>query len=283
MEPGDQRSKAAAFHALHRGRGILILLNAWDAGSARILEEAGAAAVATTSAGVAHSLGYPDGERITREAMLWVVARVAAAVDLPVTADVEAGYGPAPEDAAATARAAITAGAVGLNLEDGTGDPDRPLAELTLQVEKIHAIREAAIEAGMPLFINARTDTYLAEAGAPAERLPETIRRSRAFREAGAHCVFVPRLREPAEIAELLGESPGPLNVLAGPGVPPVPDLERLGVARVSFGGASYRAALGLLRRIAAEVRASGVSPSLDDLAIPPAEANRLFGPRGRA
>src|ERR1700757_1649843 len=146
MSTDEQKSKANAFRSMHRGTKILVLPNAWDVASARVFEDAGFGAIATTSAGVAFSLGYPDGQRITREEMLARVARIAKAVKVPVTADVEAGYGNRPEDAARTAREGIEAGAVGMNLEDGTDDPAHPLVELPLQLERIRAVREAALQ-----------------------------------------------------------------------------------------------------------------------------------------
>ena len=164
----EQKAKANAFRALHRGGKVLVLPNAWDVASVRVFEEAGFPAIATTSAGIAFSLGYPDGQKISREEMLARVTRVARAVKVPVTADVEAGYGEKPQDAARTACALIEAGAVGMNLEDATSDPQQPLVELPLQIEKIRAIREAAMKVGMLLVLNARTDVYLAEVGAPA-------------------------------------------------------------------------------------------------------------------
>jgi len=156
-----QAAKAEAFRAMHRGPKILLLPNAWDVASARVFEDAGISAIATTSAGIAFTLGYPDGEKISRNEMLAVVARIAAAVKVPVTADVEAAYGNRPEDAAETARRVIEAGAVGLNLEDGTGDPQHPLTELTLQLEKIAAMRETGAAMRVPIVLNARTDVYL--------------------------------------------------------------------------------------------------------------------------
>src|SRR5678815_1145624 len=156
-----QKSKANAFRQMHRGPKILVLPNAWDVVSARLFEEAGFGAIATTSAGVAFTLGYPDGQRISREEMLARVTRIARAVKVPVTADVEAGYGNRPEDAASTALGVIEAGAVGMNLEDGTGDARTPLAELPLQLERIHAVREAAMKTKVLIVLNARTDVYL--------------------------------------------------------------------------------------------------------------------------
>ena len=145
------------FRALHGGPRTLLLPNVWDVASARVIQQAGLPALATTSAGVAFSVGYPDGEKIQRDEMLKMVARIASAVTVPVTADVEAGYGPKPEDAALTAEGVIEAGAVGMNLEDGTENPDHPLADLSLQLEKIAALREKAKRLGVPLVLNART------------------------------------------------------------------------------------------------------------------------------
>src|SRR5215468_6376142 len=147
----QQKAKANAFRSLHRGSHALLLPNVWDVASARIIETAGFGAIASTSAGVAFSLGYPDGEKISREEMLARVGRIAKAVKVPVTADVEAGYGSRPEDAARTASEVIAAGAVGMNLEDATNDPAHPLQELSSQLERIHALREAALKTGVLL------------------------------------------------------------------------------------------------------------------------------------
>jgi len=192
----DQNSKANTFRGLHRGGKILVLPNVWDVASARIIEDAGYPALATTSAGVAFSLGYPDGQKISREEMLARVGRIARAVKIPVSADVEAGYGGRPEDAARTAQAVIDAGAVGMNFEDGTGDPANPLVELSLQLEKIRAIRETALKAGVLLVLNARTDVYLDQVGRPEVRYFEAMNRIMAYRDAGADCLFVPGVRD---------------------------------------------------------------------------------------
>ncbi|MGC2196159.1 MAG: isocitrate lyase/phosphoenolpyruvate mutase family protein, partial [Terriglobales bacterium] len=190
MSTDEQKAKAMAFRAMHRGPKILLLPNAWDVVSARIFEDASFGALATTSAGIAFSLGYPDGEKISRGEMLARVGRIARAVTVPVTADVEAGYGPRPEDAARTAREVIEAGAVGMNLEDATEDAAHPLADLPLQLEKIHAVREAALKTGVLLVLNARTDVYLLKLGDPEKRYDEAVCRLVAFRDAGADCVF---------------------------------------------------------------------------------------------
>jgi len=250
--------KATVLRGLHGGREPLILVNVWDVASARIVESSGFAAVATSSAGIAFALGYPDGQRITREEMLASVSRIAHAVRVPVTADVESGYGNTPEAAAQTARGVIDAGAVGMNLEDATGEPDHPLTELPLQLEKIRAVRDTANRLKVPLVLNARTDVYLLQVGEPAIRYDETARRLIAYRDAGADCVFVPGLRDAATIKRLVTDAQCPLNILAGPGSPSVVELYALGVARVSLGSGPMRAALGTLRRIAQTVKTSG-------------------------
>jgi 2-methylisocitrate lyase-like PEP mutase family enzyme len=272
------REKAQAFLAMH-GRPILVLPNAWDVASARVVEAAGARAVATSSAAVAAALGYPDGERLPRESMLEVVRRIAAAVAVPVTADVEAGYGRSPEELAATTRGVLAAGAVGINLEDGTGDSAAPLRPLAEQVERIRAVRAAATAAGVPLVINARVDVYLAQAGPPESRCAETVRRSSAYREAGADCLFVPGVSDADLIARLVREAGGPLSLLAGRATPPVSELERLGVARVSVGSGLMRAALGFVRDAARELLTAGTHTRLDAGSLSAAEWQALLRP----
>jgi 2-methylisocitrate lyase-like PEP mutase family enzyme len=261
----EQRNKAEVFRGKHRGGRILVLVNVWDAAGARILEESGAGAIATSSAGIAFAYGYPDGQRISRGEMLATVARIARAVKLPVTADVEGGYGERPEDAAATAREVIATGAVGMNLEDARDDAKHPLAELSLQLESIAAVREAARTAGVQLVLNARTDTYLKQVGAAEGRYDEALRRLAAFRDAGADCVFAPGVRDAETIGRLVRDLQCPVNILAGPGSPSVMELEKLGVARVSVGSAAMRATLGLVRRMAEELRSTGTYRAMED------------------
>jgi 2-methylisocitrate lyase-like PEP mutase family enzyme len=271
-----EQDKASAFRAMHTGPETLVLPNVWDVASARIIEESGFRAIATSSAGVAFSLGYPDGQKISRDEMLAAVARIARAVKVPVTADVESGYGKAPEDAARTARDVIGAGAVGMNLEDVSGDSARPLAELPLQLEKIRAVREAASNLNVPLVLNARTDVYLLGVGEPGSRYDETVRRLSAFRDAGADCVFVPGLQDAAIIGRMVSDLKCPVNILAGPGAPSLPELHRLGVARVSLGSAPMRATLGLLQRIGSELKATGTYAAMEG-APPHSDVNRLM------
>ncbi len=273
----SQTNKAIQFRQLHRGPGVLILPNAWDVASARIFEEAGVPAIATTSAGIAFSLGYPDGERIPREEMMARIGRITRAVQVPVTADVEAAYGSTAEDAAKTTRELIQAGVAGMNLEDGSGDRARPLIDFQLAVEKITAARQAAMQMHAQFVINARTDVYLLPGSNPDTDYSEAVRRLVAFRDAGADCVFVPGLKDAETIGRLVEVVECPLNILAGPGTPSIPELEKLGVARVSVGSGPMRATLGLLRRVAEELRASGTYSAMEG-AVPYAEVNKLLG-----
>jgi 2-methylisocitrate lyase-like PEP mutase family enzyme len=264
---------AARFRRLHEARP-LVLPNAWDPASARVIELAGAPAVATTSAGVSWAYGRGDGERLIREEMVEAVHRIVAAVAVPVTADIESGYGEGTaEDVAETVRAVIDAGAVGINLEDSVG------GELLLdgrQTDRIGAARAAAAALGTDLVINARTDLYLFAVGAPEERLDAAIRRGRAYLAAGADCVFVPGVVDRDTIASLVGAMGGPLNIMAGPGAPPVRELGRLGVARVSVGPAIAQAALEVTRQAAGELLEYGTYGGME-AALPFHEANGMF------
>lgn len=271
-----QTEKALQFRQLHRGPRILVLPNAWDVASARIFEEAGFPAIATTSAGIAFSLGYPDGQRIPREEMIARIGRIARAVKVPVTADIEAGYGSSPEDAARTTRELIQAGAIGMNLEDASGHPEQPLLDLQQAVEKIKAAREAAAQLRVLIVVNARTDVYLLP-GDPDTQYSEALRRLIAFRDAGADCVFAPGLKDAETIGRLTKVVQCPLNILAVAGTPSIPELEKLGVARVSLGSGPMRATLGLLRSLAEELKTTGTYSALEG-AVPHAEMNKILG-----
>jgi 2-methylisocitrate lyase-like PEP mutase family enzyme len=270
-----QTEQAERFRALHRRRP-LVLPNAWDAASARIIELAGAPAIATTSAAVAWTFGRPDGERLTRDEMLQAVRLIVRAVSVPVSADVESGYGAGtPGDVSETMRRVIDVGGAGVNLEDSRGE-DQPLYSLEEQVERLTAARTVVQAAGTDLFINARTDTFLSKVGPPAECLEQAIRRGNAYLGAGADCVFVPGVTDAATIEALAGSIRGPLNILMKPGAPSVPELSALGVARVSLGPYVAQAALAAARRVATEVLERGTCESLAD--VPPfAEVNQLF------
>jgi 2-methylisocitrate lyase-like PEP mutase family enzyme len=272
-----RHDRVAAFRSLHQPQtgSILVLPNAWDALSSRIIEHAGARAIATTSAGVSWALGCPDGEGVSRAEMLAAVRRIVRAVRVPVSADVEGGYGMGTaDDVAETVRGVIDAGAVGINLEDAPGRDGQPLLPVEQQQRRIGAARAAAGSDG--LFINARVDVYLRSVGEEGGRLAETIRRARAYGEAGADGVFVPGVIDAATIRRLRVEIPLPLNVMAMAGAPPIGELARLGVARVSLGPAITLAAVGRIRAAAVELLGRG---SYDALADGPsfAEVNGLF------
>jgi 2-methylisocitrate lyase-like PEP mutase family enzyme len=277
MDIQGQARKAEQLRKLHGGGKILILANAWDVASARIFEDMGFPAIATTSAGIAASLGYPDGQLISRDEMLDVVGRIARSVRVPVTADLEAGYGQTLADVTDTVKAMAEAGAVGMNLEDVTGTDESTQVDLATQVEKIHAIRRAGEAIGVPLVLNARTDIYLMPIGPEPTRFDRTVERLRAYRKAGADCLFVPGLKDAATIETIVKAIDGPLNILATAGGPNVNELQAMGVARVSMGSGVMRSALGHARRIGRELLERGTFESMLDGAVPFAELMTLM------
>jgi 2-methylisocitrate lyase-like PEP mutase family enzyme len=233
MDKQTQIERAARFRALHDRKRVLVLPNAWDAGSARVFADLGFPAIATTSAGVAWSLGYPDGEQAPLAEVVAATRRIVRATALPVTADIEAGYGETPQAVGASVRAVIDAGVAGINLEDG-------LRHVTLRdvddaARRIAAARAAAHAAGVPIVINARVDVWMVGMGAnEAERLDEALRRARAYLAAGADCIYPIGLVERATTAALVAALDAPVNLGARPGLPDLAELGRLGVARVS-------------------------------------------------
>jgi 2-methylisocitrate lyase-like PEP mutase family enzyme len=263
-----QDEKAQLFEAMHLN--TFILPNAWDVASARIFEEEKFPAVGTTSAGIAFSLGYPDGQRIPAGEMLAVIKRIAHALEVPVSADIEAGYG----DPITTAQRAWEAGAVGINLEDVTGDDASTQVPLDQQAEVIRRIRSAVPR----LVVNARTDIFLMGIGDEPSRLARTIERLKVYREAGAQSVFAPGLKDTRLIAELTAAVDAPLNILGGPGFPELQVLKKLGVKRVSVGSGPMRACMGLVTKIAQELQNGGTYQAITEGQFVYAEANRLFG-----
>ena len=238
-----QHEQARAFHALHKD-GLLILPNAWDAGSARIIEEAGAKAIATTSAAVSWAHGYPDGEALPLATLIAAVREIARTVRVPVSADFEAGFADDPSTVGEFVTRLIEVGAVGINIEDGRGSPD-------LLCAKIERIRHDASRKGIELWVNARTDVYLhrlAEGGAAYE---ETVRRAKLYADAGANSIFVPGAADESLIARLVKDISLPLNLLAWPGLPDAARLKALGVRRLSAGAGVGRAALAFTRSVA--------------------------------
>jgi 2-methylisocitrate lyase-like PEP mutase family enzyme len=231
------------------GQGTFVLVNAWDAGSAAVMVSAGAAAVGTTSSGVSWSLGVPDGEHLRRDEMVQVTSRIARAVSVPVSADIEAGYGAGPHDVADTIAAVIDAGAVGANLEDRRW-PTSTLVSAADQCERIAAARAAADRSGVTFTLNARTDVYLVGAGEAHEREEMVVDRARQYAGAGADCLFVPGLIDSASITRIVDASPLPLNVLLAPERgPAISELVACGVRRISVGHTMAAACMATVRR----------------------------------
>jgi 2-methylisocitrate lyase-like PEP mutase family enzyme len=258
----EQAEKAELLRRLHHGPEILVLPNVWDAASARVVQAQGFPAIATSSSGCAAVLGFLDGEIVPRERMIRLLTRIVEATDLPVTADLEAGYG----DPVGTALAAIEAGAVGMNFEDFV---DGQLVPLDEQCACIRAIRGAV---GSAFVLNCRTDVYLRKIAGE-----DGVARLNAYRDAGADCLFAPGVVDAEAIESLVRAVKGPLNILAQPGSPSITEMHALGVARVSFGSGPSRIALGALRRFAKELHEYGTFPALANEAIPFDEVQELL------
>jgi 2-methylisocitrate lyase-like PEP mutase family enzyme len=262
--------RAATFRRLHQD-GLLVLANAWDAGSARLIESLGAKAVATTSAGVAWSHGYPDGDQLPVRLLVATVASITRIVKVPLTVDVEGGYSTDPAAVGEAVAAVVGAGAVGINLEDGGQDPD-------LLCAKIESAKRAATRAGVDLFfVNARTDVYLRGLGPDDRRVETTLARAERYRAAGADGLFIPGLAVPAEIRAVAAGAGLPLNVMAWPGLPPASELMRLGVRRLSAGSSIAQAALARTGLLAAAFLQTGASDAVRERGIPYAEINALM------
>jgi 2-methylisocitrate lyase-like PEP mutase family enzyme len=285
-----QSQKAARLLELHHGPSPLVLINAWDAASAAMVEHCGLPAVATSSAAVANAMGFADGQHLPWAQMLEVVGRIARAVQVPVTADIEAGFAPDLKGLETSITQIIAAGAVGVNLEDALPGHEHfgPLYPVAEQIARIQTARRAGAAQGIHLVINARVDAYWQSGVQPEEALRNTLDRGKAYILAGADCIFVPGLRNPEHIRTLVdhlrgvhqeAQHPdGPVNILAGPGVPSIPELTKLGVKRVSYGSGPHRAAMGLLCSMADEAKTSGTYTALTEGAVPYAEINGLFG-----
>jgi 2-methylisocitrate lyase-like PEP mutase family enzyme len=263
-------SNAAAFHALHRGPAVLRLPNAWDAASARIIESAGAKAIATSSAAVAWAHGYADGHHLPIAKLVTTVEEIVRVVSVPVTADAEGGYADDPGAAAENIAALMGAGAVGINLEDGREPHD-------LHVRKVEAIRAAAVRAGVDLFINARTDVWLKQLAPADAALAEGVRRGKALKAAGASGFFVPMLIDAGDLATVVREVGLPVNVMARPGLPPAAALEGIGVRRLSAATGVAAAAWAAARAATEAFLETGDSDVLAQKAGAPFNYNALF------
>ena len=257
MDRQTQIERAQRFRALHDRSQVLLLPNAWDAGNARVFASLGFEAIATTSGGVAWSLGYADGEQVPLAEVIAAIRRMVRATSLPVSVDFEAGYGVSPDEVAASVRRVIDAGAAGINLEDGIRH--EKLRDIDDAARRIAAARKAANEAGVPIVINARVDTWIVGGDASeAELIAETLRRARAYLEAGADCIYPIALAKPDVIARLCAAIEAPVNIGARASLPDLAELGRLGVARVSTATALAAVALSAAHEMAAKLQSSG-------------------------
>lgn len=276
MTTADQARAAEAFRQRHHAPPLLLLPNAWDAMSARLFAAAGFEAIATTSAGLAWALGYPDGEAAPWSEVVAATARIVRCVPVPVTADLEAGYGASPEAVAASVTAILRTGVVGLNLEDGLPGATPPIRDTADAVARIRAARAAAQAAGVPIVLNARIDLFLKNIGDPARRCADAVARARAYLAAGADCVYPIGLSDPQVIGDFVRAVGAPVNITARAGLPGVTELQALGVARVSTASAPALVAMAAIRELAQTLRTTG---RFDALAAPLShpDAQRLF------
>lgn len=284
MNQSEQAVKAELFRAMHSGPRLLLLPNAWDAISARIVVDAGFPAIATTSGGVAWALGYPDGEATPWDEVVAATARIARSVNVPVTADIEAGYGDTPEAVAAAIGDIIRAGAVGVNLEDGLRTNPPSVRSVDDMTARLRAAREAARAAGVPVVINARTDLYIKNIGRdPEARFAETVARGRAYLAAGADCFYPISLHNTETIGRLVAALAAPVNINVRAGLPNIAELEALGVRRASTATALALMAMGGIRLALEQLRATRRFDAINPAMTHP-EAQQLMAPTtGRA
>jgi len=279
MNQAEQASKAEAFRALHRGPRLLLMANAWDAITARLFEAEGFAAVATTSGGVSWALGYPDGEAAPWDEVVGQTARIARAVAVPVTADIEAGFGDTPEAVGRSIGDIIRSGAVGVNLEDGLRSGTPPIRSVEDATARIRAAREAARAAAVPIVINARTDVYIKNLGDEESRFDEAVARGRAYLAAGADCFYPITLRDTSTIGRLVQALNAPININVRAGYPGVVELEALGVARVTTATQLTLVALDATRRVARDIKATGRFDAINPTIAHP-EMQQLLAPK---
>lgn len=281
MRQLTQKEKAELFLKLHQDREILVILNSWDPGSSRLIQASGFKAIGTTSMGVSASLGYPDCEQIQFSEMLQAIKRIADKITLPLTVDIEGGFGNTTKDIVNNISQVIETGVVGINLEDSVKlSPD--LLDPAEFSERISAIRELSDSMGIHLVINARTDSFLTSAGTVENRLRESIKRGNVYKAAGADCIFVPNVTDKNSISTLVKEIEAPVNILANPtngtALPPaIKELEELGVARLSVGSSLMKSTLALIKRVADETIHTGTYNNLFQASNPIEETVKAY------
>jgi 2-methylisocitrate lyase-like PEP mutase family enzyme len=281
MVPRIQKEKADLFLKYHHDKEILVLLNSWDVGSSKLIEACGYKAIATTSMGIAASFGYPDCQVIQLSEMIEVMTGIVKGVQVPVTVDIEAGYGNTTDEVVESVKKIIATGIVGINIEDSI-DLNPVLVDVTEFCERIAAIRALSDSLGFHLVINARTDSFYTSSGSQREKLSESIKRGNRYREAGADCIFVQPVWERHTISTLVKEIDASINILANPriggGIPPsVRELQDLGVARLSLGSGLMKATLSLIKRVADELSEKGTYNILMDTLTPLPEAAMAY------
>jgi 2-methylisocitrate lyase-like PEP mutase family enzyme len=271
-----QRRLAERFRALHRTPPILLLPNAWDAMSARLFEAAGFSAVGTTSGGMAWALGYADGEQAPWDEVVAATRRIVAAVEVPISADIETGYGETPEKVAQSVIDIIRAGAVGINLEDSTSRKDQPMRAVADAAARIRAARQAADAEGVPIVINARVDLYLKNAGEEATRFDKAVERGKAYLAAGADCIFPFGLADLDLVARYTAALGAPVNIVGRAGMPGLKRLERAGVARVSTASGPALAVMSFIQQVAEKLSRTGEFDMLQS-SLNRADVQQLF------
>ncbi len=281
MVSNIQKEKAEMFLKFHHDKEILVLLNSWDIGSSKLIEACGYKAIATTSMGIAASLGYPDCEVIQLSEMIQVITGIVNAVHVPVTVDIEAGYGNNVNEIIESVKKIIATGIVGINIEDSIDLSPELIDEMGF-CERISAIRALSDSLGFHLVINARTDSFYTSSGSPQEKLSESIKRGNKYREAGADCIFIQPVWEKETISTLVKEINAPINILSNPtigsGLPlSVSELQDLGVARVSLGSGLMKATLALIKKVADELSEKGTYTVLLDSLTPFPDATLAY------
>jgi 2-methylisocitrate lyase-like PEP mutase family enzyme len=273
MVSSIQKEKAEMFLKFHHDKEMLVLLNSWDTGSSKLIEACGYKAIATTSMGIAASLGYPDSQVIQLSEMIEAITGIVNGVHVPVTVDIEAGYGNNLNEIIDSVIKIIATGIVGINIEDSI-DLSPVLVDEMEFCERISAIRALSDSLGFHLVINARTDSFYTSSGSQQEKLSESIRRGNKYREAGADCIFIQPVWEKETISTLVKEINAPVNILSNPGIgaglpPSVRELQDLGVARLSLGSSLMKATLALIKKVADELSEKGTYNILLDSLTP--------------
>jgi 2-methylisocitrate lyase-like PEP mutase family enzyme len=276
-----QKEKAELFFKYHQDNEILVLLNSWDVGSSKLIEASGYKAIATTSMGIAASLGYPDCQVVQLSEMIETITRIVNGVQVPVTVDIEAGYGKDLNEIIDSVKKIVATGIVGINIEDSI-DLNPILIDETEFCERISAIRALSDSLGFHLVINARTDSFYTSSSSPREKLAESIKRGNKYREAGADCIFVQPVSEKETISTLVREIHAPINILSNPGIgggipPSVRELQDLGVARLSLGSGLMKATLALMKKVADELSEKGTYNTLLNTLTPLPEAAMAY------